>query len=90
MPDHDAEVAAVLTQALFNARCGGSSQLDDLLASVCVDEALVCLAALSAAGYAVVKLPEGVEVAHGARLVHRGWFGTPENGTATYTVEDTP
>lgn len=36
---------------------------------VCIAGARRLLAALTAAGYAIVKLPEGVEVEHGARLI---------------------
>lgn len=50
------------------------------------------LAALTAAGYAVVAVPEGVAVAHGARLVAAptvSW-GTYKLRDPLYAIEATP
>lgn len=79
MSDHDAEVAAVLAADLheqFGARfyCYHEGDCPELGQTYkrCEKSAERVLAALTAAGYAVVKLPKDVEVAHGARLVPYG------------------
>lgn len=82
MTDHDATVAAVLAEAMYSA---GMHPRFRLLGDEATHFANVGLAALTAAGYAVVKLPEGVAVEHGARLVD--WGICEHGGPVLYAIE---
>ena len=73
MPDHDADVATVLeavVDALHVRFCEWSRGDDEC---PCDRHGRIVLAALTAENYAVVRLPEGVAVEHGARLVGTGY-----------------
>lgn len=67
MPDHDPDVAAVLLRHWHQ-------RVQEQIAASPEEHIKASLAALAAAGYAVVKLPEGMTVKHGARLVPRSWY----------------
>ena len=67
--DHDADVAAVLAEALcVKHESPQPCSLAALYGKPMLHPECI-LAALTAANYAVMKLPEGVAVGHGARLV---------------------
>lgn len=59
--ERKADVAAVVAEAMRESH-----------ENVIADHSSCFLAAITAAGYAVVKVPEGVAVEHGARLVVGG------------------
>lgn len=65
MTDHGATVAAVLAKAIYHEAYHPQDPCDEWM----VRDAKWTLETLTTAGYAVVKLPEGVAVEHGARLV---------------------
>lgn len=87
---HDADVAAVLAEApcirVANWTPSAEKALNSCRYSKTFRHPECMLAALVAAGYAVVKLPEGVAVEHGARL-RLQWLS---GDMPLYAIEATP
>ena len=87
MPDHEPDVAAVLAEA-------PCLRIPDRTGAICHEHdgrvhPECALAALTAAGYVVVRVPEGVAVEHGARLVDENCREASVCGETHYTIEDT-